>query len=68
MLDMVPLHALILQAIASATQEDSIIPVKQYHVDYPTPRKIIPKHQKRPSKTRNIKKRRGEYENKDTHI
>jgi len=68
MLDMVPLQALILQAIVAATNPDSSIPVQQQHVHSPPQRKIIPKHQKRPSKTRNVKKRRGEYENKDTHI
>jgi hypothetical protein len=67
-LDMVPIHALILQAIFSATKEDSTQPVQQQHVQSPPQRKIIPKNQKRPSKTRTVKKRRGVYENRDTHI
>ena len=65
---MVPIHALILQAIVAATKEDSTMPVQQHHVHSPPPRKIIPKHQKRPSKSRTVKKRRGVFENKDTHI
>jgi len=70
---MVPIHTLILQAIFSATKEDSILSVQQKHVQQqhvrsPPQRKIIPKNQKRPSKTRTVKKRRGEYENRDTHI
>lgn len=67
-LDMVPIHAFILQAIVAATKEDSTLPVQQHHVHSPPQRKIIPKNQKRPSKTRTVKKRRGEYENRDTHI
>lgn len=68
---MVPIHALILQAIFSATKEDSTLSVQQKHVQHvqsPPQRKIIPKNQKRPSKTRTVKKRRGVYENRDTHI
>lgn len=68
-LDTVLIQALILQAIVAATKEDSTMPVQQRHVHSPPQRKIIPKNQKkRPSKTHTIKKRRGEYENKDTPI
>ena len=69
MLDMGTIQAIILQiAMTAATTPDSSVPVQSHHVHSPTPRKIIPKHQKRPSKTRNVKKHRGVYENKDTHI
>lgn len=62
---MVPLHAIILQMLASPQgQTTKVMPkhVQQKHVV----QKIIPRHQKRAR--RNVKKFRGVYERRDTHI
>jgi len=62
---MVPLHAIILQMLASPQRQTTkVMPkhVQQKHVA----RKIIPRHQKRAR--RNVKKFRGVYERRDTHI
>jgi hypothetical protein len=67
-LNMNPIQALLLQAVVTASKPDSTIPVQTTHVYPPAHAKIVPKCQKRPSFTRSIKKRRGEFENRDTHL
>ena len=68
--NMNPIQAILLQAVVAATKPDSTIPVQTTHVYPPahTRRHIVPKCQKRPSQTRTVKKRRGEFENRDTHL